>query len=126
MFLTAVYLTGKLHLPNNLEQPIPPGTEIQIRLERNNGKVIINSALKDTKLYLDITGIELHILRIVIKSDLHLQIEKRLNAGEKITYYYNRIQMSSYMVPANSRSFEIKSIFPDFHIPPLIYVSFYY
>jgi hypothetical protein len=55
-----------------------------------------------------------------------MQIENKLSSGQKISYYFNRIQTSSYLVPGSSRDFEVKSLFPDYHIPPYICVSIFW
>ena len=124
MLILAVHLQGRLDLPTKLDQPIGPNVEIYVRLERNKNEVIINSALENTKLYLDIVGVEIVVHRLVIQKDIHLAIERRLNSGEKLTYYFNRIELNNYIIPGNTSSFAVESLFRANNIPPLIYIWF--
>ena len=94
-----VNLTGKLNLMNKLHQPLSPRVEIQLTLEKEKIECLVNSGFKNKKYSLNITGIEIHIPRLTIDKNVHNKIEQKLTAGEKITYYFNRIQTSSFLLP---------------------------
>ena len=119
-----MHLQGRLDLPTKLDQPIAPGVQIEVRLERNKNEVIINSALANLKLHLDIVGLEIIVHRLVIQRDIHLAMEKRLSAGKKFSYYFYRIELNNWIIPGNTSSWSVESLFRSNTIPPLIYVWF--
>ena len=119
-----VSLTGKLNLINKIHQPLPSRVEIQLTLEKEKVELLVNSGFPNKKYSLNIVGLEIHIPRLTIDNNVHSQIENKLTKGEKISYYFNRIQTTSFLLPGATRDFEVKSLFPDYHIPPTIIVFF--
>lgn len=97
-----------------LKQPLPSDIDFTIILRRNNQKKLIdyksNPDNVNNEYAIFLMYFELYVTRMIFNPSLNNAIESRL-VSNQLKYTYNRLQITSELLPANSLSYESNTLF---------------
>ena len=98
-------LYGRLHVDMFMQpRPLPPNTNIRLRLTRNSSEFVLVSNMKEKQYKVEISEAVLYLKCLKLNPQISLDHARALQSGNTLKYPLTRVEVFTYTIPDGSMS----------------------